>query len=208
MTFRIIAFVSLLVISSQANAWGPSGQTITVSLAEKYLTARARMAVSKILNGSSLSSVATWADQARREEQWSQTSSWHYIDRESAKSQMPGNVRDAIEYCREKLSSDDSDSEKLVWLKFLVHFVGDLHQPMHVGNPSDRGGNLTKVSYRGKQYNLHALWDGAFIDDQRMSVSAYVERLINSSRPIGQLRETFSKNSSLQLSVVWPLGVL
>lgn len=197
---RLILGMCLFLISFSTWAWGPSGQTITVALSEKYLTSEAKIQISKILKGQTLASVATWADSAKNGPEWARTASWHYIDRESAVSKNdsinePADVRDAIALCQQKLESGISETEKLVWLKFLVHFIGDLHQPMHVGKPEDRGGNLTKVSYKGKNVNLHALWDSSFIEEQKLDVNSYVEKLIRQSRPRKALLETFSADA-------------
>lgn len=191
----IIIFSSTLTLS--AYAWGPSGQTITVAIAEKYLSSPARSKISKILGGVSLVSVATWADQARNSPEWGQTGPWHYIDIGGGKGsekklREPANIRDAISYCQSQLESGIADKEKVVWLKFLIHLIGDLHQPMHIGDPADRGGNTTRVMYQGKNVNLHALWDGSFIEEQRLSVSSFVDKLIRQSRTQAPLRETFS----------------
>lgn len=194
---QILLCFTFFSFSLPVLAWGPEGQTVTVALAEKYLTPQAKAQISKIMNGVSLASVATWADQAKQGQEWSRTASWHYIDREDSKVHKealnePTDVRDAITYCQEKLESTISDNEKMVWLKFLVHFVGDLHQPMHVGNPADRGGNNTKISYKGKRVNLHALWDSVFIDEQKLDVNSYAEKLVRQSRPRKVLFETFN----------------
>lgn len=197
MLIHVVSFLLFTSVSFKTFAWGPEGQTVTVALAEKYLTPEAKAQITKIMSGASLASVATWADQAKNGAEWGRTASWHYIDQESPKSDVkaltePTDVRDAISFCKEKLESGISDSEKLTWLKFLVHFVGDLHQPMHVGNPEDRGGNLTKITYKGKKVNLHALWDSVFIDEQKLDVNSYVEKLVRQSRPRKVLNETFN----------------
>ena len=194
---RLMIVTCISLFSFSTWAWGPAGQTITVALSEKYLSPEAKIKISKILKGQTLASVATWADQAKNGPEWSRTASWHYIDREGLDSKNdqinePADVRDAIAFCQQKLESGISENEKLVWLKFLVHFVGDLHQPMHVGNPEDRGGNLTKVSYKGKTVNLHALWDSSFIQEQKLDVNSYVEKLVRQLRPRKALLETFS----------------
>lgn len=195
-TALCFAFLSL---SQAVFAWGPEGQTVTVAIAERYLTPTAKAQIAKIMNGVSLQSVATWADQAKNGPEWGRTASWHYVDRRDTKSHgynlnEPADVRDAIAYSQEKLESQLNNAEKVTWLKFLIHFVGDLHQPMHVGNPDDRGGNQTKVSYRGKTVNLHALWDSSFIDEQRLDVNAYVQKLVRQSRPLSHLNETYSSD--------------
>jgi hypothetical protein len=62
-------------------------------------------------------------------------------------------------------------------LKFIVHFAGDIHQPLHVGRPSDRGGNSIKLSYEGYNSNLHQLWDSLMITKQNMDYVQYTHYL-------------------------------
>ena len=62
-------------------------------------------------------------------------------------------------------------------MKFLIHLVGDIHQPLHVGRFEDRGGNDIKVKFFGKQTNLHRLWDTDMINDHMMSYSEFAENL-------------------------------
>lgn len=169
----------LSIFSLNVYAWGPKGQEITVIIAENHLTPNAKKGIQKIIgNNSRLSKFSTWADQARNSEEWSHTSGWHYINVEDSGSYItsPEDVTGAIEYSLDQLKSNISIAEKLTWLKFLIHFVGDLHQPMHVGKPQDRGGNSTMVNY-GREMNLHFLWDSAIIDRQNLSVVNYVTKL-------------------------------
>jgi hypothetical protein len=190
---RILVLVFFLTHSQAAFSWGSAGQTITVVIAEKYLSTTARMKIRRILGEVTLSRLATWADQARNSEEWRQTGPWHYIDMVSGNYlNEPANIRDAISYCQSQLDSAIPDKEKVVWLKFLIHFIGDLHQPMHIGDPLDRGGNQTRVSYLGKKVSLHGLWDSSFIREQGLTISAFVEKLLNQSRSQSALRETFN----------------
>lgn len=187
---KFILLLVSFVISSYAFAWGPKGQQITVKVAEAYLTPSAKNKIAVILSGQSLSSFATWADQVRSTPEWSHTSTWHYVDVADAKIQDQ-NVMTAIDNAFEILTSSAENSEKEIWLKFLIHFVGDLHQPMHVGRPDDRGGNSTKVSYDGKNINLHALWDSSFIEKQGLDVDKFVVKLISQNRSMQYLTEEF-----------------
>ena len=80
----------------------------------------------------------------------------------------------AIELMIGKLKTNRNDAEAL---KFLVHFVGDLHQPMHLGRATDRGGNSVMLTWFGSQVNLHALWDSYLIDRQKLSYTEMSEML-------------------------------
>lgn len=201
---KLLVIISTFVFSLSCFAWGPKGQQITVMLAEKYLSATAKDKIMKITGNKTLSSFATWADQARNTNEWNDTGSWHYIDVEddgsfthSSSLDAPTDVLSALDYCSKNLQTETDLAKKLVWLKFVVHLVGDLHQPMHVGRPEDRGGNLTKVMY-GKEVNLHFLWDSAFIDKKSLSIEDYSKLLISQSRGQEALRVPFNAETVIQ----------
>jgi hypothetical protein len=187
----------ILTLSLNSFAWGPKGQEITVIIAEQLINPKTKLELLKLTNNKELHTFATWADQARNSSEWNQTGPWHYVNVEadgSYEHESGGEPRDilgAIKFSVEGLRSKKSVSEKLVFLKFLVHFIGDIHQPMHVGNPQDRGGNSVSVSY-GKQYNLHALWDSAFIEKKALSNAEYAKKLFQEKRDSSELNKTFS----------------
>lgn len=192
--------IFLMIISLNAFAWGPKGQEITVLIAEKNLTPKAAKAIAQIIGTNvQLAKLATWADQARNSEEWQHTSSWHYINVDDTGNFIttPEDVAGAIEYSIEQLKSNLPRDEKLVWLKFLIHFVGDIHQPMHVGRPQDRGGNSTMVQY-GREVNLHFLWDSAIIDRQSLSNGNYVIKLDSQNRSKLPLQKPFSTDDIIE----------
>lgn len=188
----------MIVHTSLALAWGPTGQTITVQIAEKFLTPQARQKVLQLTGNKALSSFAIWADGVRNTPDWGQTGVWHYInvdDRGNYQHESggaPDDVLSALQFCIKNFK-EGNPNQRLDWLKFIVHLVGDIHQPMHVGNPNDRGGNETTVIY-GKSMNLHFLWDSAMIDRSKLSPADYTARLISQSRPQNALKEMFDPN--------------
>lgn len=194
-SFLILTLVS---ITFSAFAWGPKGQEITVILAESYLNQKAAYQIKNLIGpNTSLSSFAVWADQARNIPEWSNTGGWHYMDVEDSgiydheAPQLPDDILEAINYSVVKLKSNIPSSEKITWLKFLVHFVGDLHQPMHIGRPGDRGGNSVQISY-GKKMNLHYLWDTAFVSKKALTPVAYAQSLKSQNRSLAELSKQFS----------------
>lgn len=178
-------------ITFEAKAWGLLGQQITVQVAEKYLTPEARKEIDRLLNGKRLSDLSTWADQIRRSPEWAYTGNWHYINVPDLTKNVPTDIVGAIQLSRENLSTELEDSQRFIWLKFLIHFIGDIHQPLHVGRPEDRGGNSTQVKFRGKSVNLHSLWDGILLNERKQDVTAFVNRLVSQERPTGELRKSF-----------------
>lgn len=183
----ILAFTLLTGFATSVHAWGPDAQTATAVIADQLLTPTAKRQISTILGGQTLGNVATWADTVRGQQQWAKTGPWHYINLpEKNKAQDPQDIVEAINFIKQQFQSSPQN-EKIVWLKFLVHLVGDLHQPLHAGRASDRGGNQVIVSFRGRETNLHALWDSRMLNAHGLNSQAIVQRL---SPRAAQLRQT------------------
>jgi len=161
-------------------------------IAEKHLTPPARAAVERLLAiepGSTMASISTWPDEHRNRI----TSRWHFVnfprgdchfrsERDCSDGQC---VVAAIEKQNRILHSDASDAKRLTALKYLVHFVGDSHQPLHAGFSDDKGGNEYQVHTSGKSRNLHALWDtGLFLEIAPDSTSLSTKIMKDESRVI------------------------
>lgn len=174
-----------------ALAWGPEGHKIIASLAEQQLTPVARKEVERLLAlepGATLVSVANWADEYRSAE----TAAWHYVN-------FPRNVcvYEALRDCRDGacvveaiaqqtavLQTDPSDMNRLIALKYLVHLVGDVHQPLHAGYRDDRGGNTYQLQVFMRGSNLHAFWDSGLIYALHEDVSTLSNRLSRRLPPV------------------------
>jgi hypothetical protein len=170
----VVIAIGLSVFTSQrALAWGDDGHRIIADLADRRLTPTAAHAVRGLLqleNETTLAQVSTWADDIKR--QRPNTRPWHYVDIPiSARGYGPARdcaddrcIIPKIEEFRRVLASMSSRTEdRLEALKFIVHLVGDLHQPLHCSDNGDRGGNSIKVrGYSGSE-NLHAVWDTGVI---------------------------------------------
>jgi S1/P1 Nuclease. len=147
--------------------WGDDGHRLIARIAEAHLSPKARAEISKILGpGASMASVASWADDVRASRR--HTAVWHYINipidaprSEVMKYCPPGGcVVEKVRELAEGLKQNRfTGVERQEALKFLIHLVGDLHQPLHCGDKQDRGGNSLKIIYFGKTSNLHAIWD-------------------------------------------------
>lgn len=166
-----ILSVVLLVLPMSLSAYGYKGHEITALIAENYLTQEAAEKVNEILEGGKISDFASWADEVRRDRR--NTAPFHYINI----------APDAIEITPEDLQQDNgnvymavvgysailtnpnaTDLEKQEALKYIVHFIGDLHQPLHCGYAEDRGGNSVTGNFFGEATNLHRIWDSGIID--------------------------------------------
>jgi hypothetical protein len=174
----------LWLMAAPALAWGPNGHRIVARIAENHLSEEARRAVTVILGPETLAHVAVWADDIRSEPAWSKAAPWHYIsidDKETLETTArapEGDVLSAMQQMEATLRDAKADPRaRSEALRFLVHFVGDVHQPLHVGRRADRGGNGTAVSWFGQRTNLHAVWDNSLIESEKLSFSEFAEFL-------------------------------
>jgi hypothetical protein len=164
-------WITLLALCPAAFAWGPEGHNLVARIAEAQLTPEVRERIAAILGpGASLASVASWPDEIRRVRP--ETANWHFVDipitaphLDMERDCPKGDCVVARIVVFRKILSDRAATalERQEALKFLVHFVGDMHQPLHCSNDNDRGGNGVRVSYQSRQMNLHSLWDSAML---------------------------------------------
>ena len=177
--------LALLCAPLSLLAWGVVGHRAVARIAENHLSAPARREVARLLGHETLALVSTWPDEIRSDPQYSSTAPWHYVnvatglDFAAFVAQLkqtaalttptapatPTNAYTALQQVRKDLKDPQKTAdEKRVALKFLVHLVGDVHQPLHVGHADDRGGNSILVSWRGRDTNLHSIWDGDLVE--------------------------------------------
>lgn len=179
---RSIGLTVLLATSLQptvGSAYGPTGHLIAGIAAEPLLCESAAAVVADLGEGQSLGELGLWADQIRSDNRWDQAAPWHFVNVEIDLNDLvhppEGDVLWAIEHFSAELRRDDLvDVERAQALKFLVHFIVDLHQPLHVGLESDRGGNYVEVRYADTTTNLHSFWDNDVIELTGLDVPGYV----------------------------------
>lgn len=193
-TAKRFLFCSLLfIVPFSSFAWGVLGHRIVGEIASQYLTAKARAEIQKILGPESIAISANWADFVKSDSTYDYLSSWHYInlDKDLSRDQILSYLKqDTItdiytklnflvkELKNKKLSPD----KKKMYLKLVIHFVGDIHQPMHIGRKEDLGGNRVKVNWFNSPSNLHAIWDEALVNFQQLSYTEYTAA-INHTTP-------------------------
>jgi hypothetical protein len=174
-----------LVLSAALVSWGVTGHRSIGKIAEIHLIPQAKAAVRELIGDTTLADVSTWADEVRGQPAYRSTGPWHYINlplglsrtdfETTVKGMTQENVYSALQQQERILGSTASTrTQKVEALKYIVHFVGDLHQPMHVSREEDKGGNTIQVNYAGVGTNLHALWDSKLLDhlgldDQQMA---------------------------------------
>ena len=167
MTSKIFCASVLLAITTiSAYPWGQKGHDTTAFIAENHLTEKTKKEISNLLDGKSIVYYANWLDNASHTPEYAYTKTWHYkniddgVEYEEAPLLETGDVVRAIYEQTDILQNPDaSKEEKQLALKILVHVMGDLHQPMHMGHASDLGGNRWTVNYFGRDTNLHSIWD-------------------------------------------------
>lgn len=175
MTFRrrhtAIALIAVL-IPATSFGWGRDGHRIIGHIAEQFLSTNARAAVRDLLGDESLADVSTWADEVRGSPAYRWTAPLHYVNSPPGSDGYDAQrdcadgccVVGAIEHYADVLRDSQAPRPvRIEALKFLVHFVGDVHQPLHAGYGVDRGGNDVKVFFFGDNTNLHSLWDSGLI---------------------------------------------
>jgi len=167
--------------------WGANGHRVVGEIAERHLTEAARAQAIALLDGAGLARVSVWADDFRGTPEGRYTSTWHYTTLESGAYVFTPDddnvdVGEAIRD-QEAILSDPSRprEERAMALRFLVHFIGDVHQPMHVGNGRDRGGNDVRTEWFGQPRNLHSVWDSGIIEHHDLSYSEWVDFIDHAS---------------------------
>jgi len=182
-TSLLLSFFSIsLYASVPIPDWGVTGHRTVGAIAQANLKPKVAKIVDELLGGQSLAFVSTYADEIRSDAQYDKFVPWHYVNFpfDSAYGDHPaneeGDVIQGIEYCVSVLKDDGkSRQERAFYLKMLVHLVGDLHQPLHVGQADDRGGNRFYVKWFNESTNLHRLWDTQLIEHYNMSYTELVE---------------------------------
>lgn len=174
-----IGFVLLLLaVSSPVCAWGPNGHRIVGRIAMNHLSEEAARGVECLIGPENLDQVSTWPDEIRSDPNWKRADLWHFIsidDNETLETTARNPAGDALEAMQrfEAVLRDPQANRqaKQEALKFLVHLVGDVHQPLHVGRRADRGGNSVEVMWFGEKTNLHSVWDSNLIENEKLSFS-------------------------------------
>lgn len=181
----VFAAIAASLIPAPALAWGKTGHRVVASLAEEQLSGLARAHIREILGGAeSLDEAATWPDDMRSDPDifWRKTATpWHYVTVEGITYDHAPPEGDALkaidEFAGVLKDPNASLSEKQRALRFIVHLVADLHQPLHVGVCCDKGGNDVKVSWFGKPTNLHAVWDSMLVEEEQLSFTELAAKL-------------------------------
>lgn len=186
---KVVLIVICVLVVMNGFGWGVTGHRATGLIAEQYLTKKAKKRIQQILKGESLAMVSTWMDEIRSDSTYNYTTDWHWTTipdggrYEDVESNPDGKVIMMIEkFTKELKAGTLTAKQEAEYLKMLVHMVGDMHQPLHVGRPGDKGGNDIKVKWFRAESNLHRVWDSEMIDDTRLSYTELAQSLGNPSK--------------------------
>ncbi len=173
--FWLLASLFMFLGTQQSFGWGQKGHDIVAYVAQCNLKKSVKKKVERALGGHTLMYYSSWMDNIRGFDEFRHTSTWHYanVDEGYTYETMPkepaGDVYTALTDTIEKLRDHRnlSDSLENLYLRYLIHLVGDMHCPMHAGRKTDLGGNQLKIKWFGSNTNIHSVWDTAFIESVR-----------------------------------------
>ncbi|WP_207421883.1 S1/P1 nuclease [Desertivirga brevis] len=189
----LVLIAVLLYVPVASFAWGQLGHRIVGEIAESYLSNKAKKEIRKILGNESIAMASNWPDFVKSDPSYKYLDTWHYVDfdRGITFPQMQSilskdtttNAYTKLNFLISELKKKDlPQDKKVMYLKLIIHIIGDLNQPYHVGYSDDRGGNDIKVTWFNENTNMHSIWDSKLIEFQQLSYTEYV-KAINFTTP-------------------------
>ena len=185
--YKFIVGLLMASFSINALAWGQIGHRVTGAIAQQHLTPQAQAAISALLPTEDLAEASTYPDEMRSspDEFWQKKAGpFHYVTIPEGQTYADvgapeqGDGVSALKMFTANLkSSQTSKEEKQLALRFIVHIIGDLHQPLHAGNGTDRGGNDFKVNFFWQDSNLHRVWDSELLEQRKLSYTEWTAKL-------------------------------
>lgn len=196
---KIIALFGLVCLSCVLMSWGFFGHKTVATIADRHLTAEAKKAITDLLGNQTIVDVSSWADEVRNQPEYKSTANWHFVNaplglsfkdfKDTLSNSTQGDLLKALNQNEMVIKNPDATKDqKAIALKFIIHLVGDAHQPMHVSRAEDKGGNTIQVQFDGKGTNLHTLWDSRLLDHQGLSIAQIAEKDDLSRRKIKRLQ--------------------
>ncbi len=194
--FKKAALISLFFyLPFQSMAWGLTGHRIVGEIADSYITKKTRKEIEKILGTESLAMASNWADFIKSDPAYNYLNNWHYanfpdnMDYQSIKNMLlqdtSTNACTKINFLTAELKNRNLVADKkTMYLRLLIHLVGDIHQPMHLGRKEDSGGNGIKLLWFNQPTNLHRIWDEQLIEDQKLSYTEYTKAINHANKTL------------------------
>lgn len=164
--------------------WSKTGHRVIGDVAQEYLSRKAKREINKLLDGQSLAAVSNYGDEIKADKRYKEFSAWHYVNFPSDKKYTdvePSKYGDVVQGIKKCIAfvkdTKKSKEDRAFYLKLLVHLIGDLHQPLHVGRLEDKGGNDFQVQWFNEGTNLHKVWDTHLIEGNGMSYTEISQSL-------------------------------
>lgn len=184
--FKILFLFIALFAPLFSFCWGVTGHRVVAEIAQRHLTHRAKKELRSLIGKETLAQWANWPDFIKSDttNTWNHASKWHYVDLPANLTKdefitdlkkLPGeNLYTQIQAMSKQVADHSlAIEQRRTALFFLIHLIGDLHQPLHVGRDEDQGGNKIKVTWFERPTNLHSVWDNALVDFQQYSYTEY-----------------------------------
>ena len=177
---RYLSTIAIVAVGILLISWGAAGHKTVASVAEKHLLPNVSRVVSVYLAGQEMADVSGWADEVRDQPEYRHTAAWHFLNLPLGLSHDAfvqyvvglGNENIYAAILKSEATLKDNSATVMARqeaLKFLIHFVGDAHQPMHISRNEDKGGNTIQIRFDGKGTNLHSLWDNKLIGHEHLN---------------------------------------
>jgi hypothetical protein len=164
--------------------WGQTGHRVVGEVASNHLSEKAKIEIDQLLNGMSLAVASTFGDEIKSDPQYRKYGPWHYVNipfdktYKEIKPSERGDIIIGIEHSIAVLKdSNASQEDKTFYLKMLIHLIGDLHQPLHLGLEEDKGANDFQVRWFNEGTNLHRVWDSDMINSYQMTYTELTQNL-------------------------------
>ena len=187
---QIFSLLLLATVPLNVYSWGMIGHYTAGYVTDQYLTPKAKAKVTALLSAATVAQISNWGDFVRSDPDFKEKDNWHYTNAEEGLSKAlfakeivrrdQGQNVYRVGWLINELKENPNDTAAL---KLLIHFVQDLHCPMHLAHASDRGGNMIQITWFGQSTNLHSLWDDKLIDAQKMSYTEYGDFLCRTVAP-------------------------
>ncbi|MBT3229490.1 MAG: S1/P1 nuclease [Candidatus Marinimicrobia bacterium] len=174
--------IIILVTATILLGWGKTGHRVIGKIAEENLTPEAQAKITELFGHSDLARIGNWADEIKSDPKWDHSHDWHYCTiiegQDYAGPETGGRaVQKVTEFSNLLRKGTLGEKDQKDVLRFIVHIVGDLHQPLHVGNGTDRGGNDVKVTWFREETNLHRVWDSQMVDHMQYSYTEFAQQI-------------------------------
>ena len=197
---RFLSFAAAAALAfppSSALAWGQNGHRIIGEIADDRISGKTAAEITLILGAEDLAEASTWADEERSNPAtfWqTEAGPYHYVTIPQSRTYsgtgppQEGDALTALQKFSDVVRDANATREdKALALRFIIHIVGDVHQPLHAGDGTDRGGNDVKVRWFGENTNLHSVWDTKMIEAQNLSYTEYARWLDRRIEPVETL---------------------